>query len=318
MSDAREARTIGLLLVLGAASCFALIGTTVKAALDIGGSALGLTALRFVIATVIATLVSSPRRVLALIRSRRGRPLIVAGITGGAIVGSAEYAAYGHMPVAIVVFTLWLAPTWIGIWEWVVLRKRPAKLMVASLGFQIVGLYLLVGVDLRAVSAWGLFLALIGSSGTAFLFLLIQRSADLAESAFAAVAVLCISAAVVSLPVAVMFGDLPRHVSDPRLLGLTVLLGVVPTMTGFILLFEGLRRAPALDGALVASTGPFMAAGVAWVVHDESLAAIQVLGGALIVASAFMISRRHGEHTRAGTYGFGSEQPPATPRLSGG
>jgi drug/metabolite transporter (DMT)-like permease len=60
---------------------------------------------------------------------------------------------------------------------------------------------------------------------------------------------------------------------------------IVGTLVPFVLLVMALQHAPAPRVAVVATLEPVLATAIAWVVHDEALAAAQILGGMLVVAA---------------------------------
>jgi drug/metabolite transporter (DMT)-like permease len=60
---------------------------------------------------------------------------------------------------------------------------------------------------------------------------------------------------------------------------------VVGTLLPFACIVEALRHVPAPRAAVVATLEPVLAAVFAWVLHDQALAAVQLVGGALVVSA---------------------------------
>jgi len=65
-------------------------------------------------------------------------------------------------------------------------------------------------------------------------------------------------------------------------LGLGVI--VVGTLLPFTLMVSALRHIPAPRAAVVATLEPVLGAVFAWLIHDEALAAVQIAGGAVVIA----------------------------------
>jgi DME family drug/metabolite transporter len=75
-----------------------------------------------------------------------------------------------------------------------------------------------------------------------------------------------------------------------------------------VCIVAAVRQIPASRAAIVATLEPVLAAAVAWVVHGESLAAVQIGGGLLVVAAVVWV--------QAQALSFEAEAAPA-PRAVG-
>jgi drug/metabolite transporter (DMT)-like permease len=73
-------------------------------------------------------------------------------------------------------------------------------------------------------------------------------------------------------------------------LGLGVAL--VGTLIPFVLMVTALRHIPASRAAIIATLEPVLAAIIAWPVHDQSLALVQILGGIVVVAAVIWVQSR--------------------------
>jgi DME family drug/metabolite transporter len=67
---------------------------------------------------------------------------------------------------------------------------------------------------------------------------------------------------------------------------------VVGTLLPFICMVAALRHIPAPRAAVVATLEPVLAAVFAYFMHDESLAAVQVAGGAAVLAAVIWVQAR--------------------------
>jgi drug/metabolite transporter (DMT)-like permease len=80
-------------------------------------------------------------------------------------------------------------------------------------------------------------------------------------------------------------GDL-GSAGDAALAAGVVLVG---TLFPFVCMVAALRHIPAARAAVVATLEPVLAAVFAWVIHDEALAAVQIAGGAAVLAAVVWV-----------------------------
>ena len=62
-------------------------------------------------------------------------------------------------------------------------------------------------------------------------------------------------------------------------------MSVIGTLVPFLLMVTALRHLPAARVAVVAMLEPVLGAVIAWGVHDQTLAAIQIAGGVVVLAA---------------------------------
>jgi DME family drug/metabolite transporter len=67
---------------------------------------------------------------------------------------------------------------------------------------------------------------------------------------------------------------------------------VIGTLLPFICVVAALRHLPAPRAAIAATLEPVLAAIFAWWLHDESLAAVQLLGGAFVIGAVLWVQSR--------------------------
>ena len=75
--------------------------------------------------------------------------------------------------------------------------------------------------------------------------------------------------------------------------GLGIAMVIGGTVLPFLFMLAALRMVPAARAAIVATLEPVLGAVFAWVIHDQSLAAVQVAGGVVVLAAvAWVQSQR--------------------------
>ncbi|MCA9864366.1 MAG: EamA family transporter, partial [Thermomicrobiales bacterium] len=73
---------------------------------------------------------------------------------------------------------------------------------------------------------------------------------------------------------------------------LVIYLGVVPSALAYVMFQRGLRYLPASTASILTLAEPLTAAVLAWVLFSEALSPVGIAGGALLLASIVLLTRR--------------------------
>ncbi|MDO4018004.1 EamA family transporter [Clavibacter michiganensis] len=289
----RRHLTTGLVLAIVAACSFGLSGAFVKPLLEAGWSPVAAVALR----ALVGGLILAP---VALVQLRGDlRPVLRAWrrVLGMALVGVAGaqvmyFAAIERIPVGTAILIEFMAPLLLVAVAWAMTRRRPAVPVLLGSVAAAGGLALVVSPSGGgALDPVGLLFALGAMVGCAGYFAIAARGADgLPPVALAAAGLLV---AAVLLALVGVTGILPftGSVADVVMLGSVVpwwvpmlVVGVVATGLAY---GAGITAGAMLGSRLASFTGllEVAAAGAwAWLLLGEALTALQLVGGALIVA----------------------------------
>lgn len=82
---------------------------------------------------------------------------------------------------------------------------------------------------------------------------------------------------------------------SPTVWTLFAIIGVGSTLLPFVLFYEGLRRLPAAEAAILATLEPVVAVAMAWIFLEEPLGGMQWLGAVLVLGAAVLVSRQSPE-----------------------
>lgn len=287
---------LGYAMVLAATCMWGVNGTVSKAILGAGLSSPRLTEVRSTgaaIALAVALALTQPWR----LRIRRGELwfLVVFGIFGLALVQWFYFFAIHRLQIGIALLIQYLAPVMIALWARFVTKEAVRRRIWAALVLSLGGLSLVVdlwhGFSLDALGA----LASLGAALTFALYIL------LAEHGLARrdpVSLLCLGFAAASIfwAVAQPWWSFPTGIVDDRvaldgalltttspvwLLMLTMI--VVGTIVPFYLLVGALRHISATRVGVTAMFEPVAGALVAYAWLGESLSAVQLAGGAIVL-----------------------------------
>jgi drug/metabolite transporter (DMT)-like permease len=296
-----ERAGLGYLMVAVAATLFAVNGTVSKVVLGSGLSSLELTQIRSSGAALgfLVYLLLFARR-----RLRVGRRellfLAVFGITGVAFVQWLYFVAIEHLPVGIALLIQFTGPLLVALFARFVYHERIRRRVWLALVFCLTGLAVVV-------EAWaGIAFSTVGitaASGAAFAlaaYVLMaereRRHRDPASLSFYGFLFAALFWAIVqplwefpwdALDDTVSLqGNLAEHTAPVWLLVTFVVL--VGTMITFSLLTGALRHIPATRASIVATLEPVVATVVAWVWLEESFGAVQLVGGAVVLAGILL------------------------------
>jgi drug/metabolite transporter (DMT)-like permease len=297
MGPQRSAGT-GLALALLSAVTFATSGTFARSLIEAGWSAEAAVATR----VGVAALVLAIPAVIAL----RGkwhvlrRNLGMVGVFGVLAVATAQacfFNAVQYLPIGVALLLEYLGIILVVGWMWAAHGQRPRKLTVAGSVAAVFGLVFVLditgGAKLDAVGVlWGLGAAV----GLAAYFVLSARGDNelppvvLASGGMGIGAVVLVVLGLVGvLPLDATFGEVTfagyRTSWLVPVLGLSLVAAVISYVAGI----GAARILGARLSSFVGLTEVVFAVLIAWLVLDELPTAVQLLGGALIVAGVTLV-----------------------------
>jgi drug/metabolite transporter (DMT)-like permease len=281
---------IGYALAATAATLWALNGSLARFLLDDGVGALALAQMRAFVSVVLLFGALAVVRPQALRVDRRDIPsLAFLGIAGLAAVHVTYFLAIDRLQIGAALTIQYLGPLLILVWLRFAHGRHLRPGLWAAAALSVAGCFLVVrAYDAGALDPLGL--AAAGGSAVAFAIYLVaserenRRHPPLTILAWA----LGFASAfwiVVQPPWSFPFGDF----ASPSHLALALGVAVVGTLLPFICMVSALRHIPAPRAGVVATLEPLLAAIIAWAVHDEALAAIQIAGGMAVVVAVIWV-----------------------------
>jgi drug/metabolite transporter (DMT)-like permease len=296
--EARRSAGFGLGLAVLSALTFSTSGTFARSLIAAGWSAEAAVAVRVgVAALVLAVPAAIALRGKWRVLRRNAGMLTLFGLlaVGGAQVGF--FNAIRYLPVGVALLLEYLGVILVVLWMWAVHGQRPRTLTVAGSVAAMVGLILVLdltgGARLDLVGVlWGLFAAV----GLATYFVLSARADDELPAVAMASGGMAIGSVTLLLLGAV--GLLPLHATfgEVQFAGYTTswlvpLLGValVASVVSYVSGIGAARILGARLSSFVGLTEVMFAVLIAWLVLDELPAAVQLAGGALIVAGVALV-----------------------------
>lgn len=276
----------GLTLIALSALCFGAMAIFARYTYAAGADVLGILVARFTIAGLLLT--------AYMVATRRpwprGRTLRITVFMGGVLyVGQAAcfFAALHYASAGLVALLLYVYPTLVCLITAVVLRQALSGATVALLALSFAGMALTLGGG--SGSAMGVALGL-GAAAFYAVYIVIGAHQLRGVDAVASTTVVCLSAAaVVGIACLVRAPAFPATASGwAALMGISVL----STLVAILAFFAGLKRVGAATASIVSTLEPVVTVALAALFLQEMLAAVQLLGGALVLVAAAWIARR--------------------------
>lgn len=286
---------LGYGLTLLAATLFAINGSVSKLAIDVDG----MTTLRWTqlrssgafLGLLVALAILRPH----LLRVKRSelKNLAIYGIIGFALVQWLYFVAITRLPIGIGLILEFTAPVIIALWARFVWHEEVRSRAWYSLVLVIVGLLLVAQVwQGGTLDPWGVAAGLAAAGALALYYLMGDRLVEKRDP----LSIVCISLGFTTLFWAVIqpwtsfpFSTLDDPIELPNL-GVSLPLAVFALWTivlgsiaPFTLSISALRHLPATTVGIVATFEPVAAAAVAWLWLGETLVAVQILGGLVVL-----------------------------------
>ncbi|HEX5629179.1 MAG TPA: DMT family transporter [Usitatibacteraceae bacterium] len=275
----------GIALIVVSACAFGAMAIFARFAYASGANVTGILSARFAIAGALLASIM----VLTGRRWPRGRPLLVA-IGMGAIgyVGQAAcfFAALNHASAGLVALLLYAYPTLVVLLAAVFLHEKLTAARLALLAGSFAGLALTLGGGQG--TATGIALGLAAAAFYSVYIVIGARELGHVD-ALASTTVVCLSAAA-TLALSALFTE-PRFPGAAWGWAAIGAIAIVSTVVAILAFFAGLKRVGPAVASIVSTLEPVVTVALAWLVLGESLTALQLAGGAVVLACAALLAR---------------------------
>jgi drug/metabolite transporter (DMT)-like permease len=298
VSESRRRPWLGYAMLLTAATLFAVNGVVAKVILASGLSSLRLTEVRITGAAIGLTVALAIVRPDLLRVTRRELPfLAVFGIAGLAFVQWLYFLAIHRLEIGIALLIQYLAPLLVALWARFVVHRPVRRRLWLALALALSGLTLVVQIwrgSGNGLDGLGVLAALGGAVAFAAYILMAERGVKRRDAVSLTAYGFVFGA--IFFAVIQPWWTFPTHYfsEDVSLLGhlagshlpiwaLMLWIIVLGAIVPFALFVGALHHVPATRASIVAMFEPVVASAVAWAWLGESLVAVQVVGGAIVL-----------------------------------
>ena len=248
-------------------------------------------------ALVLVVILSMQRvRVAFTPRHRRMLPFI------GLLIGVQSlclYSAVARLPVALALLAFNTYPIWTALWSRLIYRQRPERAILVALPVILFGLALALDVlgaasGLGAAGQWarsgaGVAFALAAAAAFGLALVVTQHEAADVDGRVRTATTMGIAALVALVSVTVQGGmHLPTAPAGwAGLATLTFLYG-----TAFTIMFTVLPRLGVVGNSAIMNVEPVFALVLGWLILDQSIAPVQVVGALIVVGTVMTLGMR--------------------------
>lgn len=272
-------------LIVVSAVAFGAMAIFARFAYAGGADVLGVLLARFLVAGALLSIV-----MLAMRRPwPRGRPLVVAILMGaiGYVGQSVSYfAALNHASAGLVALLLYAYPTLVCLLAAAFLRQPLTRRTLTVLAVSFAGIALTLGGGHGTPTGIAL-----GLAAAAFysVYIVVGARELAGTDALASTTVVCLSAGAT-----LALASLVREPQFPQVgwgWAAIAAIALVSTVVAILAFFAGLKRVGPAVASIVSTLEPVVTVALAWIVLGETLAPIQLFGGAMVLASAIWLTR---------------------------
>jgi drug/metabolite transporter (DMT)-like permease len=287
-------RSTGTLLCVGSAAAFGAMAVLGKLAYENGATVGTLLAVRFTLAAVLFwALVFARGGAAAELRSLARRDAAIAlglGAVGYAAQAGFFFSALERIDASLLSLLLYTFPAMVAVTAIVLGRERADAIRFGALALASVGLVLvLVNAQPGALDTVGAVLAL-GAAVVYTTYILVSQGVAGRIGPTLLSALVCSGAAVTLSAGSALLGDLrPGEVSAAGW-GWLGGIALVSTVAAVSLFFAGLKRVGPTTASILSTVEPVVTVVLAFLVFGELLGALQLLGGALVIAAVLVLA----------------------------
>jgi drug/metabolite transporter (DMT)-like permease len=287
--------SVGALVCLASAVAFGAMGIFGKLAYDEGATVGTLLAVRFLLAAALfwaLVLATGAGRQLRTLSGRDVGIALALGAVGYSAQAGAYFAALERLDAGLLSLLLYTFPAMVTVTAIALGRERASRRKAGALVIASAGLVLvLAGAGAGALDPVG---TMLGVTAALVYTTYILTSAGVAERVGPLLlsALVCTGAATTLTLATVFEGDL--RLGDVSAAGFGWLAGiaVVSTVGAVSLFFAGLKRVGPTSASILSTAEPVTTVVLAFLAFGESLGPVQLVGGALVLAAALVLSVR--------------------------
>jgi drug/metabolite transporter (DMT)-like permease len=289
----RRVNSTGTLLCLASATAFGAMAVLGKLAYDDGATVGTLLAVRFLLAAALFWALVLAGGAARELRALGGRDLgtgLALGACGYAIQAGCYFSALERIDASLLSLLLYTFPAMVAVAAFALGRERIDRRRLAALVLASGGLALVVaGAGAGTLDPLGAALGL-GAAVVYTTYILVSEGIVARMGPRVLSALVCTGAAASLTAGSAALGEFRPGEVTAAGWGWLACLAVVSTVAAVSLFFAGLRRVGPTSASILSTAEPVVTVLLAFLVFGELLAAVQLLGGALVLGAVLMLA----------------------------
>ena len=306
-------------MCLASGAAFGAMAIFGKLSYEEGATVGTLLALRFVMAAAVFWLLVAASGAARAVRGLRRRDLgtgLALGACGYALQAGFYFVALERIDASLLSLVLYTFPAIVAVAAVLIGRERMTGRRLAALTLSFGGLALVVaGAGAGALDAAGVALGMAAAVTYSTYILVSDRVVGRLDPRLLS-AIVCSGAAVTLTAGSALLGQLRPGELTAAGWGWLACLALISTVAAVSLFFAGLKRVGPTAASILATVEPLVTVVLAFLVFGEALGAVQLLGGALVLAAVPVLSASGGRRLRRVRYRAGTgatAEQPASP-----
>lgn len=214
------------------------------------------------------------------------------GFTGYYLASFLDFAGLTYISASLERLVLFIYPTLVVVFTAYVRKTLINRYEIAALALTYIGIFLVVITDeSQQKPEWVLGVLLVFASAVAFALFTIGSSAMIQRlGAMQFTAYTMSIACIMTCTHFALTGTLPVASIPAPVIGLSLLMAIVSTIIPAFLMAAGIKRVGASTASIISAIGPVMTVGLGYLLLNESLNFMQMVGTVLIIAGVLTIS----------------------------
>ena len=199
------------------------------------------------------------------------------------------YKSYDYTTITNATLGYYFAPVFVMILSPIILKEQLPIKKIVCIGVAVLGMLLIVGNGLSASGKGdlvGIFFGLVAAAFYAALMLLNKFIRNLAKLEITIIQLG--TTALLLLPYVLLTEGFSILEVPGSSIPFILILGIVNTGIGFWLFFSGMQKLKGQSIAMLSYVDPFVAIMISWLILQEQMTIVQMLGGALLLGSTFV------------------------------
>jgi drug/metabolite transporter (DMT)-like permease len=295
----RRGATLATFGVVVAAFCWGLAAVIAKGAFDRGITPAQMAQARVAVAAVPLLAYLAFLRPSLLRVPRVSLPMVAAFGVSVVVVNWSYYVAIDRLPIGVALSLQYTAPVLLLVLAAVTARRSPGSVAWFAGVVTLFGAFLVSGAyaGLGSLDGVGM-VAAVGSALSFAAYLLTAEAAGRRGAHPAAVLLIGFVVAALVWGIVQPWWDWPwSSLGDPQISLRVLGVGIIGTLLPFMLAVAAVHVISASLAGIAATFEPVFAAGLAWLLLNQSLSLPQLIGGACVVAGVVMAQLNRAEQT---------------------
>ena len=250
---------------------------------------------KYVIGIITMAVIMTIIRQKPVVRKKDIPIFVICAIFGELLYFGAEYTAMDYMPVSLLTIILGFVPVLSIILERFIYKRKPNRIIIIGVIACVIGVMLVIGADFHVLfegRGIGYLLAILAVVCWNIYNFITSSLKDYDSVTITFVQILC--SVILVAPIAIHQMPPASEFTGLIIAGIAWI-GTVDSGLGFLIFVYGLKKLGPTTSALYSDFLPVTSTFFGAIFLHESITILQVIGGIIVIASAFVVIKEKGK-----------------------